>query len=99
MSFFERLLEFRDTAGAPVSAHGVTVTPWSRAVVVRLPGARFVWNQPLRVDVTRDGQSEGVPIAGVNRAVWAGLLGLLAAGGVVWLLADSWRSERKEIAT
>lgn len=98
MRFFENLVEFRDASGEPVSAHGYTVTPWSRAVVVRLPRARFVWNRPIGVDVTHDGQTVRVPIVEPNRLPPVALLGFLAAVVATSLLVRSRRNARKETA-
>jgi hypothetical protein len=97
--FIKDHLELRDAAGEPVTAHGYTVTPWSQAVVVRLPHARFVWNRPIGVDVTHDGQTVRVPIVASNRLWPVVLLGILAAVVAVSRLLGSRPPERKETAS
>jgi hypothetical protein len=81
LSSVGRLVSTEDAPGEPVTAAGVTVTPWSRATVVRLPFARLVWNRPLAVDVTRDGRTERRSIGSPALVRWllllAGLVGRL----------------------
>lgn len=75
--FLEHLVESHDLPGDSVSAHGFTATPWSRAIVIRLPFARFVWHRPIGVDVTRGGPTRRLPIADPNRAARMAVLAAL----------------------
>jgi hypothetical protein len=68
----------REVPAEPVTVGGFTVTPRSRALVVRLPNGGFVWNRPTAVLVEHDGQARRIPIVDVTRIVQAGLLGLAA---------------------
>ena len=72
----------REASAEPVTIHDVTVTPWSRALVVRWPKGGFVWNRPTAVLVEQDGQARRIPIVDVTRILQVGLLGLaiLTAG-------------------
>jgi hypothetical protein len=72
----------REAPAEPVTVGGLTVTPQSRALVVRLPQGGFVWNRPTAVLVEHDGQARRIPIVDVTRIVQVGLLGLavLTAG-------------------
>jgi hypothetical protein len=72
----------REASAEAVTVHGVTVTPRSRALVVRGPNGGLVWNRPTAVLVERDGQTRRVPIVDVTRLLQAGLLGavLVTAG-------------------
>jgi hypothetical protein len=73
----------REASAEPVTVGGVTVTPRSRALVVRGRKGGFVWNRPTSVLVERDGRVRRVRIVDVTRILQAGLpgLALLAAGG------------------
>lgn len=73
----------REASAEPVTVDDVTVTPRSRALVVRVPGGGFVWNRPTAVLVEQDGQVRRIPIVDVTRILQVGLLGLavLTAGG------------------
>src|SRR6266545_461376 len=66
----------REASAEPVTIHDVTVTPWSRALVVRWPKGGFVWNRPTAVLVEQDGQARRIPIVDVTRILQVGLLGL-----------------------
>jgi hypothetical protein len=72
----------REASAEPVTIHGVTVTPQSRALVVRWPKGGLVWNRPTAVLVEQDGQTRRIPIVDVTRILQVGLLGLaiLTAG-------------------
>ena len=77
----------REALAEPVTVDDVTVTPRSRALVVRLPWGGLVWNRPTAVLVERDGRVRRIPIVDVTRILQAGLMGLvvLAAGvSVLW---------------
>ncbi len=66
----------REASAEPVTVHDVTVTPRSRALVVRLPKGGLVWNRPTAVLVEQDGQARRIPIVDVTRLLQVGLLGL-----------------------
>ena len=65
-----------------VTVRGITVTPVSRVLSVRLPFAGFVWNHPQAVVVERDGRVERIPIVDVTRIVQLGLLTLTV---IIWV--------------
>lgn len=59
-----------------VTVHDVTVTPQSRALMVRLSKGGLVWNRPTAVLVEQDGQAHRIPIVDITRILQVGLLGL-----------------------
>lgn len=83
-------IEWQTQKGRPLSAGDLTVTPESRALVLRWPGGGLVWNRPVAVLLQRGDQVERRPIVDVTRlAQWAiggvGLgLGLALLGMIVW---------------
>lgn len=77
MSWFERVARTEDHPGEPVSAYGVTVTPWARATVLCLPFARIIWNRPIAVEVIRSGETTRRPIVDLNRISWLAWLACL----------------------
>jgi len=78
-------VEWRAVAGTPVTAGGVTVTPWSRALTVRLPFGGFVWNRPTAVVVERAGRIERIPVRDVTRDARLGLIGLALLLAFLWI--------------
>lgn len=59
--------------GHPVTIRGITVTPQSRAFIVRLPIGGFVWNRPAAILVEQDGQTKRLPIIDSTRMLQLGL--------------------------
>ena len=84
------LIEYETHAGQPIQAGLVKITPFSKALVIRLPGLQggLVWNRPASLLVqTADGQEQVLPVVDVTRrAQWlllgAGLLG----AALIWML-------------
>jgi hypothetical protein len=84
------LIEIETHAGEPIQAGLLKVTPFSKALILRLPGfpGGLIWNRPASLLVqTADGQEQVLPVADVTRrAQWlllgAGLLG----AALIWLL-------------
>jgi hypothetical protein len=81
----------QDVAAGPVTVGDVTVTPRSRALVVRLPRGGFVWNRPSTVLVERAGHVRRIKVWDVTRILQLGLLGL----GLAIALAVPFRSSRQ----
>jgi len=79
------------SSGDPVTVGDITVTPQSRALVVRLPKGGFIWNRPTAVLVEQHGPARRIPIIDVTRILQAGLLGLAALAASASLL----RSRRR----
>jgi len=80
----------REASAEPVTVDDVTVTPRSRALVVRLPWGGFVWNRPTAVLVEQDGQARRITIVDVTRILQVGLLGLAvltASASLLWFRA------------
>ncbi len=74
--------------GEPFLAFGRQIRPFSKALIVRLPGKRggLIWNRPASLLVTeQDGQERVIPIIDVTRTVIWNLLGAaLAWTAVAW---------------
>ncbi len=68
-----------EASGAPVTAGEVIVTPWARALVLRLPQGGLVWNRPTALTVQRAGTVRRVPVVDLTRLLQLGLLALAAA--------------------
>jgi hypothetical protein len=66
----------REASAEPMTVDDVTVTPQSKALIVRLPRGGFVWNRPTAVLVERDGRVRRISIVDVTRILQVGLLGL-----------------------
>jgi hypothetical protein len=86
------MLRAREVSAAPVTVDGVTVTPQSRALVVRLPKGGLVWHRPTAVLVERDGQARRLPIVDLTRILQVGLLGLAALTASISLLGSRRRT-------
>jgi hypothetical protein len=81
-----RVVGVRKAPAEPVTVRDVTVTPWSRALVIRWPNGGFVWSRPTAVRVEQRGQTRRIPIVDVTRILQVGLLclaALLAIAGLV----------------
>jgi hypothetical protein len=76
----------RAASGESVTAHHVTATSQSRALIVRLPNGGFVWNRPTAVLVEQHGRARRIPIVDVTRILQVGLLGLAMVTGGASLL-------------
>jgi hypothetical protein len=77
---------WRGASAGPVTVGNITVTPQSKALIVRLPKGGFVWNRPTAVLVERDGQARRIPIVDVTRILQVGLFGLAVLAGSLSLL-------------
>lgn len=71
----KRVIEWQTTSAAPVTVGEVTVTPQSKALIVRWPNGGWVWNRPVSVLVEQGGQTETIPVVDVTRGFQLGLLG------------------------
>jgi len=89
-----RMFQSQAVSGSPVRAGDITVTPQSRALIVRLPFGGLVWRRPTAVLVERAGQTSRIPIVDVTRVVQLALLG--ASMFVVLVTVRIQLSRRKE---
>jgi hypothetical protein len=86
-------IQVEQRTGAPIEdAHGRTIVPVARAVIVRLPGSAggLVWNRPVEVRVEEPDRARRLPVHDVTRQVQFRLLGLAAAWLALVLLLR-WR--------
>lgn len=82
----EQLVTFRTQAGQPVTRDGLTITPLSQALVIRLPvvTAGLIWNRPLSVTVeSTDAPAQTIPIWDSTRLWQLALLGLGLLGSII----------------
>jgi len=68
-----RVIEWRDSAGSPVTVGDTTVTPLARSLIARWPGGGAVWSGPAGLIVEREGRADRIPIVNVNRRILWGL--------------------------
>ena len=84
------LFETETHSGQPIQAGLLKITPFSKALILRLPGANggLIWNRPTSLLVqTADGREQVVPVADVTRRAQWLLLGMGLFGAVcIWLL-------------
>ncbi len=91
MASIEDMISWKTETGDSVEAGDVTLTPQSRALLVRWPNGGWVWNRPVAVMVERGGETERLPIVDVTRKAQVGLLGLAAVFGLAALVLSTWR--------
>jgi hypothetical protein len=87
------VLSAREVSAEPVTVGDLTVTPRSRALVVRMGNGGFVWNRPTAVLVERGGRARRIPIVDYSRVFQVGLLGLAALIAGAGLLRSRDRAE------
>lgn len=81
------MLGTREASAEPVRVDDITVTPVSRALVVRLPRGGFIWHRPTAVLVEQGARARRIPIVDVTRILQVGLLGLAvltASASLLW---------------
>lgn len=76
MMRIKRFVWWETRSGNKVPLGDVTLTPRSRALIIRWPGGGWVWNRPRDIVVERGGKIERFPIVDPTRRVQLGLLGL-----------------------
>jgi len=80
------ILQWQTVSGDEVAIGDVTVTPQSKALIVRFPYWGMVWNRPVAVVAHRGGQTERIRVVDVTRVAQLGLLGLSTLFLVVILI-------------
>ena len=97
MARFKEMFRSQMLSGDKVTVGDVTVTPQSRALIIRWPHGGLVWNRPVGVLVERGEQTERIPIVDVTRMAQLGLLGLsLVFSMVILVLSIRRRRDRNE---
>ena len=82
-------------AGEPVTVDQLTVTPLAQSLTMRWPRGGFVWNRPVALLVTKDGQTERIPLPDVTRMAQLVLFGFVLLLGIV-LFSGSNKEVRNE---
>ena len=92
MAQLGEFMRWTTLAGTPVTVNELTVTPLAQSLTLRWGQGGFVWNRPVAVLLSRDGQSKRVPIPDVTRLVQVILLGIVLLIGLV-LFSGSTKEE------
>lgn len=86
----EPLIQYETRSGEPVKFAGGTLVPFSKVLIIRLPGLHggFIWNRPASVAVkSDDGHEQVIPVVDVTRlAIWNMLGGCFIVMAIVWLI-------------
>ena len=98
--FMKRLRDvsqWQTLSGDTVTVGDVSVTPESKALIVRWPYGGLVWNRPVAVLVDKGEQTERIRIVDVTRMVQLGLLALsFIFSLVIFILSVRRRRYRNE---
>ena len=82
----EPLITYENRAGTPIEAGGQRITPFSKVLILRIPGfpGGLIWNRPTSISVSNEnGPEQTIPIVDVTRmALWS-LLGAWFAGMII----------------
>ena len=71
------LIQWETRAGEKITVGDVSITPQSRALIIRWPPyGGLVWNRPTALLVDRGDYAEHIPIVDLNRKLQLTLLGL-----------------------
>lgn len=85
------ILRFDQVAGAPLTQHGLQITPIARTLRFEWLGARIRWERPLAVEV-RDGTATyRLPIPDLTGRT---LVAITLAGGAFAVLLTVWSRSR-----
>lgn len=87
------VFQWQHISGQPLAVNGLTITPQSRALIVRLPIGGIVLQRPISVVVEQNGQVKRIPIVDITRMLQ---LGLLAIGAGITLTGWLVFRQRKE---
>jgi hypothetical protein len=88
-------IQWRTFTGEPVTLGGLTVTPESQALTIRLPTGGVVWNRPSAVHVEQDGRVARLPIIDITRLAQVALLSLSLCFTIVALIGFSGQRRAK----
>jgi len=91
MMRLREILHWHTVLGDEVTVGDFTVTPQSKALIVRFPHWGMVWNRPIAVLAHRGGQTERIRVVDVTRMAQLGLLGLSMLFFVVTLILSGRR--------
>jgi hypothetical protein len=72
MPSLRNFIQIETQTDEPLTVGDTTITPQSRALIVRWPHGGFVWHRPIGVIVDRGGQTQHLSIVDVTRyATWS----------------------------
>ena len=94
MTNLRDLIQIQTNQGEPLTVGDITLTPQSRALIIRWPHGGFVWNRPIGVIVDRAGQTERQPIVDVTRYATELLAGLTLLFSVIIIVAARQRRSK-----
>jgi hypothetical protein len=88
------LVRIENRAGDPIQNGDRTLTPFSKALILQLPGmpGGLIWNRPASVLArSADGQEQVIPIQDITRQAIFGLYGACLAFAIAMLLVGGRR--------
>ena len=72
----KEVMQWQTTSCDKLTIGVISITPQSRALILRWPFGGWVWNRPWAIVVEQGGQTKRIPIVDVTRMVQIGLVGL-----------------------
>jgi len=87
-----RVIEWTDSTGSPVTVGSETVTPHARSVIVRWPFGAAVWSGPSAVVVEGHDRTDRIDIVNLNRRILWGL----RVGAVALIACIAFDRRRKD---
>ncbi|CAN5461542.1 hypothetical protein BH10CHL1_BH10CHL1_50400 [soil metagenome] len=83
MARIGKFVQWATLPGEPVRINQLTVTPLAQSLTIRWSQGGFIWNRPIALLVTKNRQTERIPIPDVTRNAQ---IILLSIGFVVSLI-------------
>ena len=82
----KNIIQWQTHLGEEVTVGDISLTPQSRALILRWPGGGLVWNRPVAVVIKQGDRLSRLPIVDVTRLAQIGLLGLGATFALILLI-------------
>ena len=90
------LIQLQTNTGEKITAGNLSLTPQSKALIIRLPFGGFVWNRPVAVLVEENGQTRRIPIVDATRMAQVGVLALALVSVIISAVFARKRSHQDE---
>ncbi len=95
MTQLGEIIQWQTKSGRKITVGDVTITPQSKALIIRWPLGGLVWNRPVALLVDYGDRAEHVPIVDVTRRVQLGLLGFSLIFAIVIFILSTLKGESK----
>ena len=89
------LIQWETRAGEKITVGDVSITPQSRALIIRWPYGGLVWNRPTALLVDRGDYAEHIPIVDLTRKLQLTLLGLSSIFTILAFILSAQKGEPK----